>query len=86
MEKFAAMAGVGCVIHAGDVPRALDASVLDALTSGEEAELVCVGTDEVIHTAGLRKVGELTADGNVRVVDAQGKPVALTHTGYDHFA
>jgi thiamine-monophosphate kinase len=86
MEKFAAMAGVGCVIHAGDVPRALDASVLDALTSGEEAELVCVGPDEVIHKAGLRKVGELTADGNVRVVDAQGKTVALTHTGYDHFA
>jgi hypothetical protein len=47
---------------------------------------VCVGPDEVIHKAGLRKVGELTADGNVRVVDAQGKLVALTHTGYDHFA
>jgi thiamine-monophosphate kinase len=86
MEKFAAMAGVGCVIHADDVPRALDASVSDALTSGEEAELVCVGPEDVIHQTGLRKIGELTADGKVRVVDGQGKAVALTHTGYDHFA
>jgi thiamine monophosphate kinase len=86
MEKFAAMSGVGCVIHADDVPRALDASVSDALTSGEEAELVCVGPEDVIHQTGLRKIGELTADGKVRVVDGQGKAVALTRTGYDHFA
>jgi len=86
MEKFAAMAGVGCVIHADDVPRALDASPADARTSGEEAELVCVGPEEVIQQAGLRKVGELTRDGVVRVVDAHGAPVVLPRTGYDHFA
>jgi thiamine-monophosphate kinase len=86
MEKFAAMAGVGCVIHAEAVPRALDASQTDALTSGEEAELVCVGPDEVIQQASLRKVGELTHDGKVRVVDANSAPVALPRTGYDHFA
>jgi thiamine-monophosphate kinase len=86
MEKFAAMAGVGCVIHAEAVPRALDASQTDALTSGEEAELVCVGPDEVIQQASLRKVGELTHDGKVRVVDVNSAPVALPRTGYDHFA
>jgi len=86
MEKFAAMAGVGCVIHAGDVPLALDASLTDALTSGEEAELVCVGPEELIHKAGLRKVGELTDGGKVSVVDANGAQVPLAHTGYDHFA
>ena len=86
MEKFAAMAGVGCVIHAEDVPRALDASMTDALISGEEPELVCVGPAAVIQQASLRKVGELTGDGKVRVVDAHGAPVALPRTGYDHFA
>ncbi len=86
MEKFAAMAGVGCVIHADDVPRALDASLTDALTSGEEAELVCVGPDAVIQQASLRKVGRLTGDGTVRVVDAQGATIQLPRTGYDHFA
>jgi thiamine monophosphate kinase len=86
MEKFAAMAGVGCVIRAEDVPRALDASLTDALTSGEEAELVCVGPEELIRQAGLRKVGELTDDRKVRVVDSGGAPVPLPHTGYDHFA
>ncbi len=86
MEKFAAMAGVGCVIHADHVPRALDASVTDALTSGEEAELVCVGPDALIQQASLRKVGELTGDGAVTVVDGHGTPVPLSRTGYDHFA
>jgi len=86
MEKFAAMAGVGCVLHAEDVPRALDASPTDALISGEEAELVCVGPDRVIQQAGLRKVGELTGDGKVRVVDAHGSAIALPRSGYDHFA
>src|SRR4029077_15555149 len=43
MEKFAAMAGVGSLLWAEDVPRAAGASLEDALTSGEEAELVCVG-------------------------------------------
>jgi thiamine-monophosphate kinase len=86
MEKFAAMAGVGCVIQADDVPRALDASLTDALTGGEEAELVCVGPEEVILQASLRKVGELTDDSTVRVVDAHGAPVSLPRTGYDHFA
>jgi thiamine monophosphate kinase len=86
MEKFAAMAGVGCVLHAEDVPRALDASVVDALTSGEEAELVCVGPEELVRNAGLRQVGEMTADRTVRVVDAHGSPVLLARRGYDHFA
>jgi thiamine-monophosphate kinase len=86
MEKFAAMAGVGCVLRAEDVPRALDASLADALTGGEEAELVCVGTHDLVQKAGLRQVGELTDDGVVRVVDASGSPVPLGRTGYDHFA
>jgi thiamine-monophosphate kinase len=86
MEKFAAMAGVGSVLRAEDVPRALDASLADALTSGEEAELVCVGPQELVQKAGLRQVGELTGDGVVRVVDASGSPVALARSGYDHFA
>lgn len=86
MEKFAAMAGVGCVINADAVPRALDATMTDALTSGEEAELVCVGPEPLIQQASLRKVGELTRDGTVRVVDAHGTPVPLSRTGYDHFA
>jgi thiamine-monophosphate kinase len=86
MEKFAAMAGVGCVLQAGDVPRALDASLEDALTGGEEAELVCVGPRAVVEQSGLRLVGELTSDRTVKVVDAGGVPVKLASTGYDHFA
>jgi len=86
MEKFAAMAGVGSVINANDVPRALDASLADALTSGEEAELVCVGPEALMQQERLRKVGQLTGDGTVRVVDAQGAPIQLPRTGYDHFA
>jgi thiamine-monophosphate kinase len=86
MEKFAAMAGVGCVLNAEDVARAPGASLEDALTSGEEAELVCVGPEDLIKQAGLHKVGRLTEDRQVKVIDARNAPVVLTRTGYDHFA
>ncbi len=86
MEKFAAMAGVGCLLHGEDVPRATGASLEDALTSGEEAELVCVGPEQVIKEAGLQAVGRLTKAREVKVIDARGAPIALEHTGYDHFA
>lgn len=80
MEKFAAMSGAGCRLRAKDVPAAPDASTADALTSGEEAELVCVGPHDAVEKAGLRVVGELTTDRSVEVVGLQ-----LESTGYDHF-
>ena len=86
MEKFAAMAGVGCVLQAADIPRSPGASVEDALTSGEEAELVCVGPERLIAEAGLRPVGTLTQDKTIKVVDARGADLRLEKTGYDHFA
>jgi thiamine-monophosphate kinase len=86
MEKFAAMAKVGSVVWAEDVPRALGASMEEALTSGEEAELVCVGPEALFKQAGLPVVGRLTDDGAVKVVDARSAPVVLRSAGYDHFA
>ena len=86
MEKFRAMAGVGCVLWAEDVPRAAGATIEDALTSGEEAELVCTGPAELLKRAGLQPVGTLTDDGEVKVIGARGAPVRLKRTGYDHFA
>lgn len=81
MEKFAAMSGSGCSLRAAEVPRADGASIDDALTGGEEAELVCVGPREVIQSSGLTVVGEMTADPHVNVIGAE-----LKTTGYDHFA
>ncbi|HKW06667.1 MAG TPA: thiamine-monophosphate kinase [Candidatus Dormibacteraeota bacterium] len=86
MEKFHAMAGVGSTLWGEDVPRAAGASLQDALTSGEEAELVYVGPDEIFKKAGLQSVGKLTADETVRVIDARGAEISLKSTGYDHFA
>lgn len=86
MEKFRAMAGVGCVLWGEDVPRAAGASIEDALTSGEEAELVCTGPAELLKKAGLQPIGTLTDDAEIKVVDARGAPVRLAGAGYDHFA
>jgi thiamine-monophosphate kinase len=80
MEKFAAMSGAGSVIYAAGVPRVPGASVEDALTSGEEAELVCTGPLDVVRKAGLHVVGEMTETGTVKVEGAN-----LERTGYDHF-
>ena len=81
MEKFAAMSGAGCRLAADAVPRADGASVEDALTSGEEVQLVSVGPRHLIEKAGLHHVGEMTEGGRVEVIGAE-----LTRAGYDHFA
>jgi thiamine-monophosphate kinase len=86
MEKFAAVSGAGCIIRAAEVPVAHGATLEDALTSGEEAELVCVGPEDKVRDAGLRAFGVMTKDASVRVVDADGVEMPLAVRGYDHFA
>jgi thiamine-monophosphate kinase len=86
MEKFAAFSGAGCVIHAADVPVATGATLEDALTSGEEAELVCTGPVDLIKGFGLQPIGRLTDDSTVKVIGADEKPIQLRVSGYDHFA
>jgi thiamine-monophosphate kinase len=86
MDKFVAFSGAGCVIRAADVPVADGATLEEALTSGEEAELVCAGPEELLHKAGLRPFGFLTDDSSVQVLGANGMPMQLELTGYDHFA
>ena len=83
MQKFSGASGVGCVIRAADVPIAEGASLEDALSSGEEAELVCVGPEAVLVAAKLRPIGTMTEDPTVKVVGSDGKPLAVS--GYDHF-
>jgi thiamine-monophosphate kinase len=86
MEKFAEFSGAGCVIRAADVPVAEGASWEDALTSGEEAELVCAGPEEVLRKAGMRSIGVLTEERQVEVLDPKGTPAEQRLSGYDHFA
>jgi thiamine-monophosphate kinase len=86
MDKFVAFSGCGCVIRASEVPVANGVSLEEALTSGEEAELVCVGPEDLVRAAGLRPFGFLTDDESVQVLGAGGKPMQLEQTGYDHFA
>ena len=86
MEKFAAVSGAGCVIRAADVPVAAGASLEDALTSGEESELVCVGPEDRVIHAGIRPIGEMTPGGEVRVVGPDGADLTLKVRGYDHFS
>ncbi len=81
MQKFAEMSGCGCDLRAHDVPVADGASLEDALTSGEEVELVCVGPEDLIRKAGLTTVGVLTRE---REVNLEGAEIATR--GYDHFA
>ena len=86
MDKFVAFSGCGCLIRAAEVPVADGATLEEALTSGEEAELVCAGPEELIKAAGLTAFGFLTDDSSVQVLGANGMPMQFDSTGYDHFA
>jgi len=81
LEKFSAMAGIGFILEAADVPLAPGASIDEALSSGEETELVCVGPEDAVRKAGLHVVGRSTVETEVLVVGSE-----LETTGYDHFA
>ena len=86
MQKFAAFSGAGCILQSPEVPVAEGATLEDALTSGEEVELVCVGPEDLIHSVGMRTLGVLTEDPAVVVIGADRKPMKLQLSGYDHFA
>jgi thiamine-monophosphate kinase len=86
MRKFADMSGAGCLIRVAEVPIVDGATLEDALTSGEEADLVCTGPEELVRGAGLTPIGVLTEDPAVKFVGADLMPVQLKASGYDHFA
>ena len=86
MERFAAYSGAGCEIRLGQVPVAEGASAEDALSSGEEAELVCVGPEERLRELGVQVVGRLTADPRVCVLDEADRELEIKDHGYRHFA
>lgn len=80
MEKFAQMAGIGFRLDSSKVPVAEGATLEDALSSGEEVELVCVGLEERIREAGLEPVGAMKERG-FTILGPGG-----VLRGYDHFA
>jgi thiamine-monophosphate kinase len=86
MEKFAAMSRFGSVLRAAEVPVAEGATQEEALTSGEEAQLVCVGPEDKVRAAGLTPIGVMSNGREVQVVDAGGKHLQPRPFGYDHFA
>ena len=86
MDKFVAFSGAGSVIRAGEVPVADGATLEEALTSGEEAQLVCVGPEDAVRGAGLRPFGYLTDDPSIQVLGVDGTPLQVHDFGYDHFA
>jgi thiamine-monophosphate kinase len=34
----------------------------------------------------VTRIGRITAEPGLTVIDATGQPLAIEHTGYDHFA
>lgn len=86
LEKFLSSSGAGSRIEIDRVPRAPGATALDALASGEEAELVCAGPLDVLERAGLPVIGALTGVAEVVVLDRHGNPLEIRIRGHEHFA
>jgi thiamine-monophosphate kinase len=90
--------GVGAVVEADSIPRS---AVLAAQPRALQLECVLAGGDdyELLFTApparraevqaagpGLARIGRITAEAGLRVVDADRRPVATPWRGFDHFA
>jgi thiamine-monophosphate kinase len=83
LDKVKAASGVGARLRLDRIPLAHGATALQALASGEEVELVCLGDESAIGSLSI--VGELTAEPEVVVIDASGSEVEVRERGYDHF-
>jgi thiamine-monophosphate kinase len=84
LGKFEVMSGCGCDLDGPLVPLAPGATLEQALTSGEEAELVCAGPAELVERAGLVAIGVLNS-GGVTWRDASGRRFATAQGGFRHF-
>jgi thiamine-monophosphate kinase len=84
LKKFEAMAGCGCELDGGRIPVAPGATLEQALSSGEEAELVCAGPAELIERAGLVAIGMLNS-GGVSWRDGDSRLHTTAAGGFRHF-
>jgi thiamine-monophosphate kinase len=66
----------------------------DVVAAGDDYEILaaispaaCRAFEAAAAGAGVAvtRIGQITSDGEVRVLDAQGEPLALQRTGWDHF-
>ncbi len=82
--RLAAASGTGAVIELERLPRAPGATVEQAAGGGEDYELLAAVPEGAELSVPVTAVGRLTADGEVLLLDAEGRPRSLR--GWDHFA
>lgn len=85
LDKFLSYSGTGSEVRLGQVPAAEGATATEAVASGEEAELVCLGPEGTLRELGLTVVGRTIEEPEVRVVDDAGRSLDLPDRGYRHF-
>jgi thiamine-monophosphate kinase len=82
--RLAAASGTGAVVELERLPRAAGATVEQAAAGGEDYELLAAVPEGARPAVPVTPVGRLTGDGEVLLVDAEGRPRTLR--GWDHFA
>jgi thiamine-monophosphate kinase len=81
--RLAAASGTGAVVELERLPRAAGASIEQAAAGGEDYELLAAVPEEAELPVPVTVVGRLTGDGEVLLLDAEGRPRPLR--GWDHF-
>jgi thiamine-monophosphate kinase len=91
--------GVGAEIEAAGVPLSAEArgvprALLGALTGGDDYELLFAAPAEAAASVAaigervavpLTRIGRITAEPGLRVLDAEGRPMSLQKPGWRHF-
>jgi thiamine-monophosphate kinase len=82
--RLAAASGTGAVVELEKLPRAPGATIEQAAAGGEDYELLAAVPEGAEVPVPATAVGRLTGDGEVLLLDGEGRPRALQ--GWDHFA
>jgi thiamine-monophosphate kinase len=100
LGRMCAASGVAAAVRVADLPltpavrKCGPEAVVDALSAGDDYEvLAAVPETQVAEflahacslTFAVTRIGEVTAGAGVSVIDADGRPMHLPRTGWDHF-
>jgi thiamine-monophosphate kinase len=98
VDHICALAGVGAIIHADDVPTSTVVTSIGlpalelACTGGEDYELVLIAPEERIEETAkmidfipLTIIGEIVEGSGVRLLDDAGKEIRFDRRGWDAF-
>ena len=85
LGHICAASNVGAIIHSDLLPMNAGVTLEQALSGGDDYELLFTCSPEQKQISGTTLIGKIMAGNRVQVLDAQGNNITPARKGYSHF-